>query len=208
MKLSNLSKIVTGAAALAASPGAGYEPSTIPARPGNRGADAALARGNLRGLLKSRPGSRNDLGGTTHASDGCRARIKERQDSDAIYTVVDASKDVCPKWIGDVIAECPGTDTLSPSENFVGSFSIPDDVLTSSLNPVLNGWVSAEGKGNKTIADCVAQKFDHIVHEFKDDPIYKVKLGLGIGIPAVLLAGLGAYGVSLCMKRRPAAPTP
>ena len=106
------------------------------------------------------------------------------------------------QWIGDAIAECPGTDTLSPSESFASSFSIPDDVLTSSLNPIFTGWVSAEGEVNSTIADCVSKKFDHIVDEFKEDPLYKVKLGLEIGIPAAAVLGLGVYGLSVCLKRQ------
>ncbi len=207
MKLSNLSKFATGAVALAALPGAGSESS--PGQPGlgDAGTDSARARSNLRGVLKRTLRSGNGFG-SSHTSDGCRARVKERQNSEAVYTVVSASRDVCPKWIGDVSAECPGTETLSPSENFASSFTIPDDVLTSSLDPVLNGWVSAEGKGNSTIADCVAQKFDHIVNEFQDDPIYKVKLGLAVGIPAVVVAALGVYAASLCIKRCTSTITP
>ena len=89
MKISPL-KFAVGAAALAAS-----ESSPIEARPGNPSAEAALAHGNLRGLPKTKPGSRNVLS----SSDGCRARIKERQNDDAVYTVFSGSKDVCPKWI-------------------------------------------------------------------------------------------------------------
>jgi hypothetical protein len=144
---------------------------------------------------------------SSSSSNGCRARIQEIKNHAAVYTVSDASIDVCPKWIGEAVAKCPGVETLLPSENFVNSFKVPNDVLAYSLNPVLRGWVSAVGDTTNATEKCVASTFNHVIGEFKSDPLYKIELGLGIGIPLALLAGGGVYLAAVAAGNRRSAVT-
>jgi hypothetical protein len=197
MKLPNLSTFVTSALAMSALPSTGSASSPNPLG-AEDSSSTAITRNSFRGLRKlsgngGLPGSDNN---------GCRARIKERQNADAVYTVSSASHDFCPNWVGDVIAGCPGTDTLSLSENFASSFTIPNDVIASSTNPVMYGYVSTDGVVNSTISDCVAEKFHQILDENKNDIVYKIKLGLLIGIPAAAVTAFAVAAAVLCVKNR------
>ena len=88
---------------------------------------------------------------------------------------------------------CAGVQTLLPSENFVSSLTIPNDVLAYSINPVLRGWVTSDGNTTQATADCAAATFHKVIKEYKGDPLYKVELGVGIGVGSALVIGLGAY---------------
>jgi hypothetical protein len=161
-------------------------------RAGNRQADT----------LRKRWNNNTDARELASSNQNCRARVEESANKKAVYTVVDAEPNFCAKWVGEMTVNCPGVQTLLPSENFISSFTIPDDVLAYSKNAVLFGWVSSDGNITKSTADCAAATFKNVIKEYKSDPLYKIELGVGIAVGAALVIGLGAYVTAKCLPRR------
>ncbi len=188
-----------GARPASANPPASISPTANELAPNLRGG------GRQADTLRKRWNNDIDSRALASSNQNCRARVEESGNKKAVYTVVDAEPNFCAKWVGEMTVNCPGVQTLLPSENFIGSFTIPNDVLASTTNAVLFDWVSSEGNSAKSTADCAAATFKNVIKEYKSDPFYKLELGAGIAVASALVIGLGAYVAAKCLPQRTSA---